>query len=157
MRLVFELQQPFLHTSIHVHIDEDRASVVFFAHLEVIQETSFLQVTGSDSSQLHETERFILAAKFHPDAMEGLQLLVYVVLDERVLHLYILQDGGESGVAAVVRPIGVQYSQFGLCGFAVLFLEIIDYASEVVCIHGESPLFAERWVLCRRHGGEAVQ
>ena len=155
MRLVLELQKPFLHLAVHIDVNEDGASVVLFAHLQVVQEPFLLQVAGTDGSQLHEAERFVLAAEFHTDVTEGLQLLLYIVFDERLLHLYILQNGSERSMAAVVRPIGIEYPQFGLCRFAVLFPEIIDYASEVIGIHCQSPLLAERRVLLASHGGEA--
>ena len=140
VRFVLELQQPFLHFAVHVHVDENGAGVVFFAHLLIVQQTLFLQVTGTDGRQLHKAERFILATQLHADMAELIQFVLNVGFDERVLHLNIFKDSGEGGVTAVVGPIGVQDAQFCLGRVAVLVSEIIDHASEVVRVHCETKI-----------------
>ena len=47
--LVLELEQPFLHTPVHIHIHEDAASVVLLAALHIIQKPLRAQETRANS------------------------------------------------------------------------------------------------------------
>ena len=69
MGLVLELEQPLLLLAIHVHINEDRASVVLLADLHIVEKAFLAKVTRANSSKFHEAERFLGAT----------ELLAYVV------------------------------------------------------------------------------
>ena len=86
--------------------------------------------------------------------MESVQFGFYIGFDERVLHLDVLENGGKGRVAAVVRPIGIQYPQLSLRRITMFLREILRYASEVIGVHRQSPLFAESGILLLRHGGK---
>ena len=86
--------------------------------------------------------------------MESVQFGFYIGFDERVLHLDVLENGGERRVAAVVGPIGVQYPQLSLCRITMLLCEVFRYASEVIGVHRQSPLFAESGILFFGHSGK---
>ncbi len=68
-----------------------------------------------------------------------------------------LQNGGESGVTAVVGPVGVENAQLGLGGVAALVAEVVHHLSEVVGIHRQPPLLAERCQVGLGHIGESVE
>ncbi len=68
-----------------------------------------------------------------------------------------LQNGRKSGVAAVVRPVGVQDTKFGLGRVAVLVAEVFHHLAQVVRIHCQPPLLAEGRKIRLSHVGESVQ
>ena len=157
MGLVLELQKPFLCLSVHVHVNEDRAGIVLFAYLHIVQQTLLLEVTGTDSSQLHEAQRLLIATQLRTNMVKIFQFRFYIVFDERVLYLDIFKDSGERSVTAVVRPVGIEDTQLRLRRVAVLVREVVYHAFEVISVHRQSPLLAEVCVLLTRHSGEACQ
>ena len=75
--------------------------------------------------------------------MEQAEATLYLVFHERLIHLDGLQYRGEGGVSAVVRPIGVEDTQFGLRRVPLLLAEVRHHFGEVIGIHRQPPLFAE--------------
>ncbi len=53
VRLVLELQKPFLRLAVHVHVDIDAARVVLLADLKVFKKTLLAQVAGPDGGKFH--------------------------------------------------------------------------------------------------------
>ena len=118
------------------------------ADLHIVEKTFLAQVTRTDSCELHEAQWFLCATQLLADIVEHAQSALDLVFHEGVVDLDRLEDGGESGVTAVVRPVGIEDTEFGLGRVALLFLEIGDYLVQVVRVHRKSPLFAE----CRKIG-----
>ncbi len=87
--------------------------------------------------------------------MEEAEGGLYLVFEETIVYLYGLQFRRESGVTAVVRPVGIKDTKFCFGGVALLFGKILDYAVEVVGIHCQAPRLAEGCVVRGLHSGEA--
>ena len=106
------------------------------------------EILRSDGRQIHKLDGLMLPAEFgthlHVQGERGIDVL----LDEGLLDLDVLELGGESGVTAVVTPVGIEDAEFGLVGVASLGSEIIDHFLEVVSIHGEAHLLAEAFLVC---------
>ena len=60
-------------------------------------------------------------------------------------------------MAAVVAPIGVKDTQFGLSGLTVLAAEIVHHHSQVVSVHSQSVRTAKINILLGLHVGKAGQ
>ena len=99
---------------------------------------------------------FLVAAKFMAHVVPQLQGLAYVVGHGRILHLDVLQPGGEGGVAAMVAPVCVEYAYFGFRRVASLGSEVFHGLHEVVGAHGQAHADAEGVGVLARHGGEAL-
>ncbi len=70
MGLVFELKQPFLLLSVHIHINKYRAGVVLFALFHIVEQPFLAQVASANSRQLHQAERLLLSFEFFADRVE---------------------------------------------------------------------------------------
>ena len=88
--------------------------------------------------------------------MEHTQGALDLVFHEGVVDLDGLEDGGESGVTAVVRPIGIEDTKLRLGRVALLLLEVCHHFVEVVGIHCQSPCLAESCILLAWHLDEAI-
>ena len=157
MSLVLELQQPTLGHSIDLHVDVNRAGIIFVADLQIIQFAGSPQVTRPDSRYIHQTDALVLATQLAADAQVKRQRFVDVLLDERFLDGDALQLGREGRMAAMVAPIGIENAQFGLVGVTPLGAEIPHHLTQVVSVHRQSVLFAERFQLTVRQLRESVE
>ena len=95
--------------------------------------------------------------EFSANIVEHTQCTLYLVVNKGLVYLDSLQHGCERGVSAVVRPIGVEDTQFGLCGVALLFGEIVQHLTQVVGVHRQPPLLAERCQVLLFEVEETVQ
>ena len=72
--------------------------------------------------------------------MAHLHVAVEGLLHHGVVDRHVVQDGAESGVAAVVGPIGVDYADLGDGGVAVLIAEVLLAEGDVRLVHGKTAL-----------------
>ena len=154
--LVLELQQPAFCLAVHVKVHIYGAGVVLLALLQVLQLAVGLEPAGADGSQVHQMQGLLVAAKFVAHVMPEVQCLAYVVGHGRILHLDVLQAGGEGGVAAMVAPVCIEYSYFCLLRVAPLGSEVFHGLHQVVGAHGQPHADAECVGVLARHGGEAL-
>ena len=150
VRLVFELQEPFLDGAVNVHVYVDAAGIVLFALLKVFEQPFFLEIACSDRSEVYEAERLVFAAKFLADLMPLTEALLQVGRGEGIVDFDVGQFGRESGVAAVVAPVGVENAELSLVGVAAFGREIFHHLHQVVAVHCEPLLLAEsQGAFCR--------
>ena len=143
MGFVLELQQPFLHLPIHIHVHKDAAGIVFFALLQVVQLTLLAQPAGSNGGQFHQAHGLPGAAQFFPHLIEEVQGSLQLGLHEALVHGDFFQLGGKGGMTAVVAPVGVQDAQLGFRGVAAFAAEVEHYLAQVVGVHGQAVRLAE--------------
>ena len=141
--LVLELKQPLLLDAIHIDIDKYRAGVILLALLQVVEYARLLQITCTDCCKLHQTEALLLSAELLTYAVQSLQRLLQLLLEERLVDCYLLNLGCKSGVAAVVAPIGIEYAKLGLRWVALLTLVILHHLTQIIGIHRQTILLAE--------------
>ena len=150
--LVLELQQPAFGLAVHVKVHIYGAGVVFLALLQVLQLAVGLEPTGADGGEVHQVQGLFVASKLMAHVVPQVQGLAYVVGHGRILHLDVLQPGGEGGVAAVVAPVCVEYSYFGFLRVAALGCEVFHGFHQVVGAHGQAHAYAEGIGVLACHG-----
>ncbi len=155
--LVLELQQPLLRLAVHVHIHADAASVVLLALLQVIQHAVRAQPPRAYCGDIHQADAPALTPKLPTHAEIHPVSPLHLLPDKRVLKLHAVQLCVESGMSAVVAPIGVQDAQLGLGRVTPLPLEIGDDLTQVIRAHRQPHPLAIRLQLLLRQGSQAVQ
>ena len=155
MCLVLELQQPFLGLSVHGGGHEDAAGVVFGALLQIVQFALGLEIAGAYGSQFHKAEGFSAAAQLLAHASGELEGLLQLGLEEGLVYRDLLYLGGESRMAAMVAPVGIQYAQLGFRRAAALGLEVTHNLGKVVGVHRQAVRAAEGLIAAGFHIQEA--
>ena len=161
MGLVLEHKQPPFGPAVvpfaYLNVNEYAAGVVFLADFHVVEKPLGTKVPGPDRGHVHE----VYFLRFPPGLLPHLQVeaqgLFNVLADERVVDIDPLEAGGESRVAAVVAPVGVQDPQFGLIGVAALLREIAYHLAQVLSAHRQAHIPAESFSLIAVHLPEAFQ
>ena len=174
VRLILEHEKPGLfHTIAQTFgLDTDRTGIDFVRNFLLFQQAAPPQLAAHDRGNIHETERLFTAAVGLAKSLITGQGGVKFVLEAVALVAYVAELGVESGVTAVVGPIGIQHLDFQVVGFAFFTAEFIANEPQVIDIHGQAMLpdeifescfiklaeagihghvFAARTVLCREH------
>ena len=95
---------------------------------------SFFQFLGTDDSHIHQGHRFFLFAlvQFLTDS----QILFIGLANSRVVDLNFVDNCAESSMTAMVRPVGINQTDFGDGGVTVFdVFEVTLAESNVVKIH----------------------
>ena len=153
--LVLELEEPFLHLPVHIHVHEDAAGVVLFTLFQILQLAFEPKPTGAQRCQFHEAEGLPLASQLLPHAAGQFQGAFQLGLHKAFFHRNFLNLRGKGGVAAMVAPIGVQDAELRLGGVPPFFPEIQHHFPKVVGIHGQAVFPAEGGEILLLQGGEA--
>ena len=133
MRFIFEEEKPFFGLSVYIHVHFDGAGVDLLGFVELRKLAVCLQITGSDRGKIHEIDGLCAA-----DGTAGRQILLIGFFEKRILKMHVVDRRQEGGMAAVIRPIGVDHADLGNGGVALLLCEIIAAEAEVVHIHGKA-------------------
>ena len=109
MRFVFEHYQPLFRFAVVVHVYFHRAGVDFVAYVQIIQLAARFQLFYGNGGYIHHAH--ILIRTGSVELLEQLFILVQRDAQMRIVaaYLYISKFRSESGVAAMVRPVGVYY------------------------------------------------
>ena len=141
--LVLEEEEPVLILAVDVDRDLDRAGVDLLGLVEAGELPGVLEPLGADGAHVHEADGLPVAAELVAD----LEVAVEGRLDHGVVDLDLVEHGAERGVAAVVRPVGVDDADLGDRGVAALLGEVLLAEADVGEVHGQPALGDE--------GGEA--
>ena len=138
---VFELQQPRAGFAVFVHIHVNGAGVDFRRDFHVLQATGGAAVFGVNGGEFHQG----VGAGSRRFAIDGFTLgaVVSVVgsqclAEGAVREADVVQLGGEGGVAAVIRPVGVEDADFRFAGVAAFHLVVMLDVGKVGRRHGEA-------------------
>ena len=135
MRLVLEHQDPVLRLAVHVHGDAHGAGVDLLALVQVRQQARGLERLGADGRDVHERHGLALTA----EDLAQLEVAVIGVKNRRMVDVRAVDLRKEGGVAAVVRPIGVDHADLGDGGVALLLVAEVGLAEgDVVLVHGQT-------------------
>ena len=164
MGLVFKENQPLLGLGapavVHFDRDHDRAGVVFIGHFHVGELSVCLELLHAHNGQIHQTDRLVAAAGIQLTAGIGIALpgCLDGCAEIAVFKLNIFEFCGESGVTAVIRPIGVQHPDLGDGGIAVLCVTEIGLDKpEIRPGHGKAERGIQLLQCGRVHAGKAVK
>ena len=118
MRFILEENKPFLgHRAvavIHLHGHDDGAGVDFIGFLHILELSFFFQLAHSHESQIHKADELVIPAL--KNLLPGIQIALVGAFHGRpviaLTEFHVLQLGGEGGMAAVIRPVGIQHADF---------------------------------------------
>ena len=150
--LVLKEVQPVLLLAIDIHLALDGASVDLLGLVEPGENALFLQPLRADGAHVHEADRLLIAAEL----VAQLQIAVEGGLHVGVGDFHVIEHGAEGGVAAVVRPVGVDHLDLSDGRIAALFSEVGAAELDVGQIHGQAALVDEAGQLVIGKGGEAL-
>ena len=139
--LILELNEPFLGFAVDRYGDLDRAGVNLVALVEVGDHALFLEGLHAHESHIHQ--RHDAVGVLAVNLVAGRVVFLESVLDDRaesrLFDLDLAESCEEGGVAAVVRPVGVDYPELGNARVAVLLVaEVVAAEFEVVERHGKA-------------------
>ena len=134
MGLVLEEEQPVLILAVDVALDLDGAGIDLLGLVEVLQDALLLQLLGTDGGQVHHAAGLLGTAQILAHG----HVAVKGLLHHSIVDLHIVQNGAEGGVAAVVRPVGVDHPDLGDGGVPVLTAEIVLAEPDIAQVHGQT-------------------
>ena len=138
---VFELQQPRAGFAVFIHVHVNGAGVDFRRDFHVLQAAGGAAVFGVNGGEFHQG----VGAGSRRLAIDGFTLGAVVgvvggqcLAEGAVREADVVQLGGEGGVAAVIRPVGVEDADFRFAGVAAFRLVVTLDVGEVGGRHGEA-------------------
>ena len=150
--LVLEHEDPVLFLAVNVHLDLDGAGVDLLALVQVVQLAVCLQFLGSDGCQVHKGHGLFASAQFLADGA----VCVVGLLDVIGGDVHVRDLCQECGVAAVVRPVGVDHAHFGDGGVTVFGVpEILLAELDIAQIHCQTVVGDELFQLVLRQTDKA--
>ena len=137
--LVLEEEQPVLEGAVDVNLDLDGAGVDLLGLVEVLELAGVLEPLGADGAHVHEAHGLGVA----PELVAHLHVAVEGGANDLVVKLDVAERRAEGGVAAVVRPVGVDHLDLGDRGDAALAGEVALAEGDVREVHGKAALVDE--------------
>ena len=151
--LVLEEEEPVLVGAVDVHLDLHGAGVDLLGLVQVLEDALGLEVLGADGAHVHKADGLAVAAQL----VAHLEVAVKRGRDHLVVNLHVLQGGAEGGVAAVVRPVGVDDADLGDGGDALLAGKVALAELDVGQVHGQAAVGYELGQLLVREVKEALE
>ena len=99
----------------------------------------FLQIFCRNGGKIHQADGLVFSAECFPD----LQIFVKFAFEEGIFEGYVVDMGEEGGMAAVIRPVGVDHADLRDRRVSLFRAEIIAAETGVVLVHRERILFHE--------------
>ena len=130
---VFKQEQPGLRPAVDIDGDLHGAGVDLLRLVELVELPGLFQGLDREGAHVHEGNGLDAAQVF-----AGLEVVVKAGLNLRVVKAYLVQGGGEGGMAAVIGPVGVDDLDLGDGGFAAFTAEVIAAKAQIVQIHGKA-------------------
>ena len=130
---VLEEEEPVLVLAVDVDLHFHGAGVDLFRFVEMLEDALALQVLGADRAHVHQAHGAVVAAEFAAHS----QIPVEGGLHGFVVDFDVGEVGAEGGVAAMVRPVGVDHLDFGDRGVALFASEVLLAEGNVGEVHGE--------------------
>ena len=145
MGFVFEHHQPVLFFSVDLCLYFNAAGVDFFGFIQIVKNSFFLEVFGSDASHVHEAHIFFPVSI---NLFSHIHIFFKGFADNRsvraILKFHLCQLGIESRMAAVVRPVSVDDLQFCQSRIPLFFIfEILLNHADIPFTHGKFHVFAK--------------
>ena len=160
MGFIFKIHQPFLGFSVHFHRNHNGTGIDFIRFFLVLQFSFFFQPFHGHQGKIHQTDKLILPALIHLFVCVQI-ILVSLFHGGPVKSLpkgNVFQFCGKSSMTAVVRPVGIQHTDFrhGRVSFFFL-LEIILNVQEILKGHGKAQRIIEIFQLLLLQSGKSIQ
>ena len=144
VRLVLEEVEPILVLAVDVDRALHRAGVDLLGLVETGQDALGFQPLRADGAHVHKADGLLVAAELVAQLKVALVGLAHLlVVDHDVGEL-----GAERGMAAVIRPVGVDHLDFGDGRTALLAREILLAKRDVRKVHRQTALLDEPGKTC---------
>ena len=155
--LVLEHQEPVLILTVHICVNVNGAGIDFLGLVQILEDAALFQGFGSQGAHVHEGDGAGLGL-FTVDLLTALKIELVGLSYLFVLNVRLIDVGGEGGVAAMVRPVGVHHLQLGDGGIPMgLVLKVVLEEAQIIHIHGKTILVNERCKTLTVQGGKALQ
>ena len=127
-----------------MNININRAGVIFLADFKVIKLSVLFKIFYADNSHIHKADRLIRTSGIHFSSHLRiiLQRLLEQIRIRAVLNLNIFQLGQERRVAAMVRPVSIQNTNFSFCRVAFFTGKVTLQKFNIRKIHRKAHLLA---------------
>ncbi len=161
MGLVLEEDQPLLGlravSVIHFDGDHDGAGVVLVRLFLVREPSVRLELLHAHGRKIHQAHIFVISSLV--EFLSRVEIAQVGGFDDisviAVLEFHVAQLGGESGVTAVIRPVGVENTDLGDRRVSVLCSgKIFLNEQKVIKSHGEAERAVQIRELVFLHGGK---
>ena len=138
---VLEHQEPVLVFPIHRCGNMDGAGVDLLALVQLREHPLLFQILGADGGNIHQGLGPLSRLLFPVNRHTGGKILLIGFLHGLIVDGHLVQVGGEGGVAAVVRPIGIHHPDLGDGGIPVLLVPEVGLQElQVIQIHSKAQL-----------------
>ena len=156
MRFVFKHYQPLFRFAVDFDRHNYGAGIDFFGLVKVSQLAFLAQLLHADNSNIHERYRTlcIFAVNLVTSSHIFVISLLYRLSINAGNNIYVLNLRHEGGMTAVVRPIGIQHTDFGNSRFAMLFIEIFLAPEQILQAHSQAHGLTQSLCFCLAHGQE---
>ncbi len=144
MRFILEHQQPVFFTTIDIYLDLDAAGVDLITDFHIVQLPDLTHIFTGNGRHVHQCHDLTAAMYFFTQTAICFICLLDLGRKLFSLDLHILQDRFKRRMAAMIRPICVQY--FQLCQGQItllFFLKIFLYMYKICQRHRQSLFFAD--------------
>ena len=136
MSLVLKEEEPVLVLAVHIHRHLDGAGVDLVRLVQAGELACGLEILCTDGAHVHKADRLFVASQL----VANLKVALECFLHHAVFDLNIVEDRAKGGVAAVIRPIGVDHADLGDGGVAVLAAEVFLAELDVGEVHRQAAL-----------------
>ncbi len=136
VRLVLKEEQPVLVGAIHIDSHLDGAGVDLLRLVQASELAGLLEILGADGTHVHQADGLLVAAQL----VAHLEIAVKGLLHGGVIDRDVGEHGAKGGVAAVVRPVGVDHADLGDGRVALLAAEVLLAKGDVGLVHGKAAL-----------------
>ena len=133
--LVLKEYQPLLSYTVDFNRNYDGAGIDLIGHFHILELAVLTKLLHRNQSNIHQGYKLVAASLVK--LFSGLKITLVAVLNRctiiTVLNRNVLQLGEEGRVTTVVRPISIQYADFGHGRVALFFvLKVITDVKEIV-------------------------
>ena len=158
MRLVLEHHEPVFRFSVNRHGHDDGGGVDFLGNFEVVELAPLLEFPHGEQRDVHQANRFVLAAEFPPQREVAFPRLFDGSEQRGIVEGDAVQARQERRVPAVVGPVGVEHADFRQRRPAALFVaEVFLHEREVGVAHRQPEFPPQRGELFGRFSGKIFE
>ena len=142
---VLEHKEPVLKLAVNIYLDLYGTSIDLFGLVKILENAFLFQLLCADGSDIHKSDGLAFSAQL----FSCVDVLVICLSDVIGINICFIDNCGECGVTAVVRPVCIYHANFGDSGVTLFGVtEIVTAELQVVGIHCKAVLCNE---VCKTH------
>ena len=160
MGLIFKVDQPLFLDTVHIYGNDDRAGIDLVGFFLILKLALRFQFAHCHQRKIHQADEFVAASfvNLFPVAeifLIGFNHGLFVVA---LTEGHIFQLCGEGRMTAVIRPIGIQHTDFRHGRISVFFVfKVILNVDEILEGHRQSQGIIQLFQLCLSHIRKSIK